>query len=125
MGKASPLKMPTVVSRPEIFSSNKTSESYRNASASAAFQSSTRSTNCKPTLEPCRTGLSTTGGCPPAGHRVFGGGNTSQRPRGTPRAADPFFVGTLLNATALPSGTHPGLSTPHPSQSLFNPPLPP
>src|SRR5438876_1120526 len=49
--------MPTVVSRPKIFSSNNTSESYRNASASAAVHSSTRATNCKPTLEPWRTRL--------------------------------------------------------------------
>ena len=32
-----------------------------------AGQSSTRSTNCSPTLEPCRTGLSTSGGFQPIG----------------------------------------------------------
>ncbi len=53
--------MPTVVSRPMIFSSTRTSESNFSAPASASGQSSTRSTNCSPTLEPCRDGLTTSG----------------------------------------------------------------
>ena len=44
-----------------IFSSTRTSESNFKASASAGCQSSTRSTNCNPTLEPCRTGFTTNG----------------------------------------------------------------
>src|SRR5258707_298706 len=35
------------------------------ASARALLQSETRSTNCSPTLDPCRTGLSTMGWQPP------------------------------------------------------------
>src|SRR3989449_5510500 len=100
--------MPTVVSRPEIFSSINTSESCRNASASAPLQSSTRSTNCKPTLEPCRTGLSTTGGCQPDGQLVFNGVKTSYRAVGTPAAMQRFLVATLSNAVRLAWESQPG-----------------
>ncbi len=77
-GSALPSKMPTVVSRPTIFSSTKTSESNFNASASAFCQSSARSTNCRPTLEPCRTGFTTSGNCKSFGSGVFAELTTSK-----------------------------------------------
>ena len=73
----------------------------------AALQSATRSTTWSPTLEPWRTGLSTTGGFQPRSHGVPAASTTVNRAVGTPAAAQRCLVSTLSNPMRLASASQP------------------
>src|SRR5262252_750099 len=107
MGKGSSPKIPTVVSRPEIFSSINTSESNRSASARAFEKSEILSTNCKPTLEPCRAGLRTTGGSQPIGQLATEEFNKRKGAVGTPAAIKRCLLSALSKAILLDSASQP------------------
>ena len=76
-------------------------------SARALLHSETRSTNCSPTLEPWRTGLSTTGGSQPMGQLAEGDSIGRNRAVGTPAARQRCLVSNLSNPIWLASGSQP------------------
>jgi hypothetical protein len=88
-------------------SSISTAESNCSAARKAAASAPGSSTNCRPTLEPWRTGFNTTGGRQPAGHAAVGASNTTKRPVGTPLARHRSFVATLSNASRLAAASQP------------------
>src|SRR5262245_10798934 len=99
--------MPTVVSRPEIFSSIKTWVSYWNAWERAVDQSATFSTKDTPAREPCRECLTTIGGIQPFGQPSEAELTMVNRGVGIPAATSFCFVSTLSNAIRLASGPQP------------------